>query len=57
MSPLMISSSSTVTLASPVLGLARPSGRVGDGVPVVIVSADFPVGMIHVRVVAAVVGS
>jgi hypothetical protein len=57
MTSLLSSSSSPVTLASPVLGSARPGGRVGDGVPVVIVLADFPVEKILVRVVAAVVGS
>jgi hypothetical protein len=65
MSPLMSFSSPPVTLASLVLGCARPrlpcarmcpaGGRVGDGVPVVILS-DFPVGKI-LRVVAVVVCS
>jgi hypothetical protein len=41
----------------PCARISPAGGRVGDGVPVVIVSADFPVGKILVRVVAVVVGS
>jgi hypothetical protein len=41
----------------PCARICPTGGRVGDGVPVVIVSADFPVGKILVRVVAVVVCS
>jgi hypothetical protein len=37
--------------------MSPAGGRVGDGVPVVILLSDFPVGKILVRVVAVVVGS
>jgi hypothetical protein len=41
----------------PCARICPAGGRVGDGVPVVIVLADFPVGKILVPVVAVVVCS
>jgi hypothetical protein len=41
----------------PCARMSPAGGRVGEGVPVVIVSADFSVGKILVRVVAVIVGS